>query len=362
MLKNSLLVCSLSALCLISTNTFAFEINKKEPLKARAIVTDPSAKLSAHPKTKEVFLMNMQPTAKQLAALHNYHPDSFRGLSAAEKKLPPKAQVSMNVPVLDQGRHGTCVTFAVTAAMDALLGKGDYISQLCSLELGSYLEANGSNPSGWDGSLGPLVINQLLQFGAVSKNTQQTKSCAGVTEYPTQNEKLVGKPLTLEENKLLSENLNKKIFSYQIMTALERVLLSENEQYDGDKVLTKVKEQLVNHEDYKSLLTFGVYLPVNKCSVGACAKYHEKGDTWAITSEIIDQDLILGGHEMVITGYDDDAVAFDNQGKPHKGLLTLRNSWGSDVGDQGNYYMTYDFFKIMELEVNVLITDSSAAK
>ena len=88
------------------------------------------------------------------------------------------------VPVLNQGRHGSCVTFAVTAAMDAVIGHGDYISQLCSLELGKSLEYNGYLPSGWDGSLGPIVLNQFSRFGVVSKNDQASKSCADVKEYP----------------------------------------------------------------------------------------------------------------------------------------------------------------------------------
>ena len=67
--------------------------------------------------------------------------------------LPKRILLGMNnVPVLDQGSHGTCVTFAITAAIDAALSKGDYISQLCQLELGTYLEPMGYSVSGWDGS------------------------------------------------------------------------------------------------------------------------------------------------------------------------------------------------------------------
>ena len=43
-----------------------------------------------------------------------------------------KVQLDMgNVPVLDQGGYGSCVTFANTAALDAALNQGDYISQVC---------------------------------------------------------------------------------------------------------------------------------------------------------------------------------------------------------------------------------------
>ena len=48
-----------------------------------------------------------------------------------------------NVPVLDQGRHGSCATFAATGALDAALtkpsGELGYISQLCNLDLGNYV-------------------------------------------------------------------------------------------------------------------------------------------------------------------------------------------------------------------------------
>ncbi len=68
-------------------------------------------------------------------------------------------QLGMNdVPVLDQGRFGSCVTFANTAAVDAALNKGDYISQLCLLQLGRYLEKNAYIPSGWNGSLGAICF------------------------------------------------------------------------------------------------------------------------------------------------------------------------------------------------------------
>jgi C1A family cysteine protease len=54
---------------------------------------------------------------------------------------------------------------------------------------------------------------------------------------------------------------------------------------------------------------------------------------------------------MIITGYDNNATAIDTQGRVHKGLLTLRNSWGNKVGDQGDFYMSYDYFKALALEV-----------
>ena len=89
------------------------------------------------------------------------------------------------VPVLDQGIHGTCVTFAVTGAIDAVIGKGDYVSQLCNLQLGSYLEKHGYGMSGWNGSHAIYVINQIEQFGIINMEKQKKLGCGGMKSYPT---------------------------------------------------------------------------------------------------------------------------------------------------------------------------------
>lgn len=65
---------------------------------------------------------------------------------------------------------------------------------------------------------------------------------------------------------------------------------------------------------------------------------------------------------MVIIGYDDSAVATDKYGNKHQGLLILRNSWSSATGDQGNYYMTYDYFEVFVLEVQKIFAYSGDAK
>ena len=42
----------------------------------------------------------------------------------------------------------------------------------------------------------------------------------------------------------------------------------------------------------------------------------------------------------------------DKNGLEHKGLITLRNSWGENAGDKGNFYMSYDYFDILGLGVH----------
>jgi hypothetical protein len=100
--------------------------------------------------------------------------------------LPSSIQLGMNnVPVLDQGMHGTCTTFAVTASLDAAIGKGDYISQLCYLQLGNYLERHGYGSSGWNGASVTGVTRNMNQYGVVNLANQKTKGCGGLTQYPT---------------------------------------------------------------------------------------------------------------------------------------------------------------------------------
>ena len=99
-----------------------------------------------------------------------------------------------DVPVLDQGAHGTCVTFAVTGAMDAAYTEAthvkgdDQFSELCSLELGTTLERQSpidksgerTYPSGWDGSWGTVVLSQIKNHGLITKAYEKSHGCAGV--------------------------------------------------------------------------------------------------------------------------------------------------------------------------------------
>ena len=49
------------------------------------------------------------------------------------------------------------------------------------------------------------------------------------------------------------------------------------------------------------------------------------------------------GHEIIVIGYDDS-----------QRLLKIRNSWGKQAGDLGDYYMTYDFYNIMAMDFTEL--------
>lgn len=256
-------------------------------------------------------------------------------------------QLGMNgVPVLNQGQHGTCATFANTAAVDAVLEKGDYVSQLCQLQLGNYLENNGYYPSGWDGSLGPIVLNQMSMFGIINKKTESQQGCGGLTAYPMYGPDPLN-PMTPDSYHNYSEGIADRYFSWSPILDVNDVMFNE---YQSETTLAQVKNALSKGER----VTFGVLLfNFEQGSVGAVGTRNSKNDTWILTPEFMNDlqnDPEFGGHEMVITGYDDNAVAKDKEGRTYKGLLTLRNSWGKSAGDKGNFYMSYDYFKMLTIE------------
>ncbi len=49
-------------------------------------------------------------------------------------------------------------------------------------------------------------------------------------------------------------------------------------------------------------------------------------------------EVILGGHAVVVCGYEDDMTA-----NGETGYFIIRNSWGSDWGSNGYFYMPYKF-------------------
>lgn len=256
---------------------------------------------------------------------------------------PARVQLGMgDVPVLDQGQHGSCVTFAITAAIDAVLGKGDYISQLCQLQLGRHLQYNAYGYSGWNGSYSSYVLSQMKLFGIVSKEKQREFGCGGLYEYP-----LTGADpeteMSLADYHQISEKLSRKKVQW---SPILDMATTEQDRVDTTEALNLVKKAL-HAGDRVTFATFLTNLELGK--VGAIGKHHVTNDTWVLTTEMV-RDLYLrddeiAGHQMIITGYDDDAIATDDQGRKYRGLLTLRNSWGVKAGNQGDFYMSYDFFK-----------------
>jgi hypothetical protein len=276
-------------------------------------------------------------------------------------KLPPSVQLGMNnVPVMDQGRHGTCVTFALIAALDAILGQGDYYSALCSLSLGQYLAKSGYSVSGWNGQLPKAVLARIDEFGLVSKENQRLHGCGGMKEYPVDQSR-ESDMMTIENFHAMSTQASdSNLAGWSTLFDISQWLLRN---ISSEQIIEQTKRSLY----HRNRVIIGMLLPPMQilASMGTYGKFHVNNDTWVLTGPL-EQDIRLhvmdydswGGHALIITGYDDNAVAVDNYGIAHKGLFTLRNSWGEDVGDKGDFYIAYDYFSVLTLELDELIQGS----
>ncbi len=253
-----------------------------------------------------------------------------------DKTLPTNIQLGMaNVPVFDQGLHGTCTVFANVAALDAILNKGHYVSQLCLLQLGGYLENQGKGSSGWTGSNSTALLKRIEQYGIVTVADQYHYGCGGYRVYPYFFTPSNG--MTPEEYATHREFLFPKQASWQVLFASNA----------SSAVIRRIKTAL--HRG--SRVVVSTLLPRSDLGVlGATGRHHYANDTWVLTYEIeqaVEQAGKKPGHTMIITGYDDQAKARDHSGRIHQGLFTLRNSWGYLVGDWGDFYMSYDYFEAL---------------
>lgn len=294
---------------------------------------------------------------KQAFAQHRIALQHSRSSLQAKQSLASEVELGMaGVPVLDQGAWGTCATFAATAGVDALLGltSTGQISQLCNLQLGRTLKLPDSD-GGWEGSFGWVVLGQLDQYGFVPVTYQQSKGCGGLTDYPTYSVDN-GSPMLVSEFTAASI----RDFHHQDWSTV----LPFNRRFrplspeKGEIVLAQVKEALAGG----NRILFGTLIDASKGDAGSYGSYHAiKDDAWVLTNTIlrnITRGRAVAGHEMLITGYMDQAcasyVAEDHSEKQQCGLLRLRNSWSSYAGEQGDYFMTYDYFKTMVVEAYVL--------
>ena len=331
---------------LFATSAQAFEFTS--PVTIQATVTKNGAASNAK---KDVKLMRIKLSSKEQMALMNYTPKKTHLLNASSSAgLPSSINLGMNdVPVLDQGMHGSCVTFALTAALDALIYKSDYISQLCYLSLGKTLEDDSYYPSGWWGTFGGIALDQISRFGVVDKKKESTEVCGGLKTYPSEDFLEEGTGITPKSYKEVSEDVSGKFNYVQLMNPMLRFESQFADKDQAANVLNQVKTALAKG----NRLLVGVYLQMSPyCGAAACATRNKANDTWALTDQLDLPPTNFGGHEMVVYGYDDNAVAYDRKGTQHRGLLILRNSWGEDVGDNGNFYMSYDYFKKLIMEVH----------
>ncbi len=221
-----------------------------------------------------------------------------------------------NVPVLDQGAYGTCVTFASTAALDARLQKGDFIDQQCSLALNKNL---GNNY--WNGAYNATeILAPLKKYGIISKG-----NCFGV-KYPKQNQSVSPSTYQTKSDKSFASQIN---YTY---TGTASASIVKEALNSGHRVA--IGTGLADTYDPISVNGFNVKIK------GQSTNYN--GGLWACEQPGNSTNYCSvqnAGHEVVIIGYDD-----------NQQLFKIRNSWSARAGAQGDYYMTYAFFEAMVMD------------
>ena len=294
-----------------------------------------------------------------------------------KSSLPAKFQLTVNVPVQDQGVHGTCATFAASAAIDAALhltsADNDQAgaSELCALQLGAELQAERDKASlvypsvpyensGWVGMDGASALQRYAAFGYVPKSYQielyNSKLLCGALSYPAHGNTPAGvtTPSAYQQ------------FSHKSFTAGDYKPVFSAASYPFGDILTDaylytIKQALVDG-NYVTI-GFNIDDAAGENTAGAVGMFHKANDAWLVNKKI-QHDMrnaphIIDGHEILVTGYDDAAKASyieSGANATQQGLLTLRNSWGKHAGDSGDFYMSYAYFKLMAFEGNIVLT------
>lgn len=329
---------------------------------------------------KKVAIIQVKPDRAFMEFQRNRTLHEDEGLttrSTTPDRLPKRVDLGMNgVPIFDQGYYGSCVTFAVTAALDAAIGKGDYISQMCLMQLGNHLESTSYWPHGWDGSHPDMTLARIREFGIITKADQLKGVCNSETEYPNEPDHPASKmSMSLTDYHKYSHEI---IDTYDTPVLIEPKVLFNivkiKDKWDHPITVNNTSDTWVSpaHSlaSVRKALAEG-----NRVVVGFLVNNNHlpngqfKGeyDSWFASKSL--KDLMLNPnlgetlfdwsyHEIVLYGYDDNAIVRNANGETQKGVFFVRNSWGTEMANKGSEHMTYSYFKLMASNAYSIITQT----
>jgi C1A family cysteine protease len=254
-------------------------------------------------KQYKTFLKKAQtpPKRKYNCKKDHQDPRDFKFAASHYGILPLPASVDLRLkmsPVVEQGKLGSCTANAIASGLKEylLLKTGEALIRLSRLFLYYFereLEGTIDEDSGAEIRDGMKVL-------------QKIGVCPEVL-WPYVIQIFDKKP---------SKQADKAAAQYKI-SAYHRI-----EDLDELKVALS--------EDHPVVFGFEVYESFESDQVAK---------TGIVSLPAADEHL-LGGHAVLAVGYDDS-----------KGWVIVRNSWGETWGDQGNFYMPYDVFNKLVMDM-----------
>lgn len=253
---------------------------------------------------KKIKLLDIENKIKKQSYQYEYEYTYYK-IDGVQNEISMK-----EIPVSDQGQEGTCITFSTVDAINYYL-KSD-ISKQCLLsrilDLGSDL---------WDGAFfASQVYSPLTAFGAILE-----KDCK--YKYPDRLVKI-------------SENEYKNKIDYLTSKRLFDIGYTYYKQNDLNALKSSILGRklvlvsfLLNPQNLEGVRGYSFLKKDGKYSTGglyACWQYTRPYS--------YNCGGFRAGHAVIVIGFDD-----------RQKLLKIRNSWGTQFGEDGDFYMTYEFFK-----------------
>ena len=280
----------------------------------------------------------------------------------------PLEQTVLNAWVLDQDNTNTSTTLATVGAVGMLTQEDSrYYSAVCSLNLGNYLSYNDQfsayeplqnvldvhglthYPSGWRGSISAVVLAQVETFGLLYGSWCGNDYFDGVEPHTD-----IVDPGEYNQSTVTPSFSSEALCSNYSHDVTDCQCLDEMSCETPESIIDAVKSVI----DAKGLALVSTVLFANLENYGLSHAYYRFGpssstpNVWEYTDQVShcrvksDDECNIVTHDMIAFGY--------IEGGDGDGLLVLRNSWGDQSGDAGNYYMSYDYAENMLLDVYAL--------
>lgn len=278
--------------------------------------------------TKTVTLLDEQTLAQQRSITPSLRPASQQALDRYKDYVdgkasgaPTPAQVSLKrrqSPVKDQQQRGTCVAFAIVAAMEAAYNANGQLVDLSEEDAYWTLKAGRSCQSGTF-----LEFFQLAQLSANGVSTERDWPYRGNPAELGCPRATVSRPAQAAQNAKWAPST---------FWSIPR----------GDSLTQDTGVYANNPRQIESWLATGheVYI-----AVSVAGDLSQRGVIDVLLDERGELTSSWAGHAMLIVGYD----------KANGGTFEVKNSWGTQAGDGGYIKLSYDYIRVYARQASILI-------